>query len=329
MGGSTRASPRASAGRPFTSVLILALGFTLAGGALGGCGSSSSGNVIPVPAPEKEVRPLGEALAELEEWTRPGGQAPSVLYPGDSISIDVKNHGEYSIALKVIPANGIVGLTGLRDRVVNVIGKTPQELEKEVAEAYSEILVNPYITVLVKDYATRVVYISGAVRNAGKLSMPSDTRLTLIRALIEAGDLTTEADSTAIRILRDVRETGRQRTSPPIDLDVLYRAGIDIPLMPNDTIQVPKKQVLSVSIWGKGVMQPGTYPWEEGLTITRLIPMAGGLNKFADLGSVRILRRGPEGQQSFEIDLNRITENRDPDFPLRPGDVVRIDDTFF
>jgi polysaccharide export outer membrane protein len=185
------------------------------------------------------------------------------------------------------------------------------------------------VTVIVKGYATRVVYVSGEVRNAGKFGIPMDTRLTLLRALAEAGGLTEDADATGIRVLREDREAGRQVTSPRIDLDLLYQAGIDVPLLPNDSVTVPKKRELHVSIWGKGVQRPGTYPWEEGLTVTRLVPMAGGLEKFADTSKVLILRRESGGQRTYQVDLNKVYANREADFLLRPGDIVRIDDTFF
>jgi protein involved in polysaccharide export with SLBB domain len=185
------------------------------------------------------------------------------------------------------------------------------------------------VTVNVKGFATRVVYVMGAVNNTGKFSIPKDTRLTLLQALAEAGGFSEQADESGIRIRRYDRGSGHQRTSPRIDFDVLLQAGIDIPLRANDTIQVPKRTKLEVAIWGKGVQSPGTYAWRDGLTITRLIPMAGGLEKFADTGRVLILRREPDGQKTYRIDLDRVYANREPDFLLRPGDVVRIDDTFF
>ena len=111
--------------------------------------------------------------------------------------------------------------------------------------------------------------------------------------------------------------------------DVLLRAGVDIPLRANDSIQVPKTEEQSVAIWGKGVAKPGNFPWYEGLTISHLIPLAGGLEKFADAEKVKVLRRTAEGQKTYNVDLNAIFDNDEPDFPLRPNDVIRIDDTFF
>jgi polysaccharide export outer membrane protein len=298
-------------------------------GFLAACGSSRPPPKVPPLSPPDDGRPAEEVLAELHDWIHPAEASPVALGPGDSVSIDVKNHPEYSISRKVIPAEGVIDLTGLPDVSIDAVGKTPRELEKEIAEAYKLVLNNPYVTVNISGYATRVVYVSGAVKSSGKYGIPKDTTLTLIRVLTEAGWLTDQADGTAVRILRDDPQARRQMTSPPIDLDVLLRAGVDIPLRANDSIQVPKTQEQFVSIWGKGVTEPGNYPWQEGLTISRLIAIAGGLAKFADSGNVKILRPTVEGQQTYTVDLNAVFDNEEEDFVLRPRDVVRIDDTFF
>jgi polysaccharide export outer membrane protein len=296
--------------------------------ALVGC-SSPPGPRIPAPPPADPSRPAEEVLAELKDWIDPPDLPTSTLYAGDAISVEIKGHPEYSIPSRVIPHDGMIPLSGLRGKTVQTIRKTTQQLEKEIAEAYSALLVDPYVTVNVRNYATRVVYVLGEVRQSGKFNIPQDTRLSLVQAIAEAGGPAETADRTKVRIRRDDPKTRRKITSPPIDLDVILQAGVDIPLTPNDTIQVPKLRALFVSIWGRGIQRPGTYPWTEDLTVSRLIPLAGGLEKFADMSNVLILRREAEGQQTFRVDLNRIYGNRDPDFLLRPGDVVRIDDTFF
>ncbi len=326
MGGFIQRAPRviAAAGSgKHTSLLILSLVV------LSACGSTGPTAPLPLPPADEDERPIADALAELEEWLHPREAPAEALGPGDTITVDVKNHPEYTISQMTIPSDGIIGISGLPGKFVQAIGKSPQTLQNEIAKAYADLLVKPYVIVNVRGHATRVVYVSGEVRRSGKVDIPVDSRLTLIRALTEAGYVTEEADSSKIRILRDDSVAGRLRTSPPIDLEVLMRAGVDIPLLPNDTIQVPKRTVINVSIWGKGVQRPGTYPWSKGLTITRLIPMAGGLEKFADLSRLRVLRRESDGQRTYHVDLDRIFANKDPDFLLRPDDVVRVDDTFF
>jgi polysaccharide biosynthesis/export protein len=337
MGGFSQQAPRATAAGPAShasflgrgSLPIRVLPLILAIMALGACGTTGVTDPLPLPPPAEDHQPVKDALVALDEWLHPRGVPAEALAAGDTITVDVKNHPEYTISQMTIPADGIIEITGMPGKFVQAIGKTPQTLQNEVAKTYEDLLVKPYVIVNVRGHATRAVYVSGEVRRSGRVDIPTDTRLTLIRALTEAGYLTERADSGAIRILRDDRDAGRLRTSPPIDLEVLMKAGVDIPLLPNDTIQVPKQDEVTVSIWGKGVQRPGTYAWSKGLTITRLIPMAGGLEKFADTDKVRILRREAAGQRTYRVDLDRIFANKDPDFLLLPDDVVRVDDTFF
>jgi protein involved in polysaccharide export with SLBB domain len=293
------------------------------------CGPSRSGTSLPLPEAPDEPTDPSVRLAALEDWINPREAPSASLFAGDTISIEIKGHAEYSLPSRVIPADGVIPLSGIPGGAVQAIGKTPQALEKEIAKLYDSLLVSPYVTVLVRGYATRAVYVFGEVHQSGKFTIPQDTGFSLIQAIAEAGGPTDQADRRSVHILRHDRETGRKRTSPAIDLDALLQAGRDIPLVANDTIQVPKRPDSSVAIWGKGVNEPGTYPWTADLTVSRLIPMAGGLTKFADLSKVLVLRRTPEGQKTFAVDLNRVYANREPDLLLRPGDVVRVDDTFF
>jgi hypothetical protein len=56
----------------------------------------------------------------------------------------------------------------------------------------------------------------------------------------------------------------------------------------------------------------------------------GGLKDFAKLTNIRIMRNsaGP-APQVFHVDLKAVFDGDAPDFPLAPGDVVYVDETFF
>jgi len=247
------------------------------------------------PPPNPVVPSGGDApgsIEELSEWIGRDRAPQAVLYRGDTIAIEVQDEPRYTIGSKVIPEDGEIRLVGFEGDApsVKAAGRTPKELEEAVRERYSERLRSPYVTVSVLSFASRVVYVSGAVNEPGKFPVPNDASLTLLRALALAGDCAPNADRTSVRIFREDTQTGRSIASPLVSLDALIRHAADIPLQPNDIVQVPAVAEHSVSIFGKGVQNPGQYSWKKGMTVTKLISLAGGLTKFADIGDVRVLR---------------------------------------
>jgi protein involved in polysaccharide export with SLBB domain len=125
--------------------------------------------------------------------------------------------------------------------------------------------------------------------------------------------------------------TGRRFFLPPIDVRrIVAQADVDcdIALEPGDTITVDSGASQSVFIFGH-VGQPGEYPFDAGLSLSRLITLAGGLKDFAKTTDIRVLRTDAAGQpQVHYVDLEAIFDDEQPDFILAPGDVVRVDERF-
>ena len=70
---------------------------------------------------------------------------------------------------------------------------------------------------------------------------------------------------------------------------------------------------------------PGNYPvYEEGITIYDAIAMSGGINDYANLKRVKILRSENNKKQVYNIDLTS-SEILNSDFYLRNHDVIYIE----
>ena len=60
-----------------------------------------------------------------------------------------------------------------------------------------------------------------------------------------------------------------------------------------------------------------------------MLRRVGGLKDFAKLSKIRIMRRKPgEEPKVLYVDLDAVFDGEARDFPLLPGDVVYIDETF-
>jgi polysaccharide export outer membrane protein len=83
----------------------------------------------------------------------------------------------------------------------------------------------------------------------------------------------------------------------------------DLQLEVGDTIYLPK--AAQVYVTGH-VAKPGSYPFEEGLTVFRLLAMAGSVTERGSEKGARIVR---------------LVDGRRREFKVKPTDVLLPDDT--
>lgn len=92
---------------------------------------------------------------------------------------------------------------------------------------------------------------------------------------------------------------------------------------PNVTVVVLERQNLEISVLGQ-VEEPGSLPFVDKLTLVQAISEAGGLTPLAAKRRVKITRRTAQGQETFEVSLDAITDGREPDILLQPGDIIFV-----
>ncbi|PRP96352.1 polysaccharide biosynthesis/export family protein [Enhygromyxa salina] len=92
---------------------------------------------------------------------------------------------------------------------------------------------------------------------------------------------------------------------------------------PHVTVVLTSRENLEVSVLGQ-VTRPGTFPYAEKLTLVQAISEAGGLNELAHARRVKLTRKGPTGVGTYEVSIKAITEGREPDLLLQPGDIIFV-----
>jgi protein involved in polysaccharide export with SLBB domain len=100
----------------------------------------------------------------------------------------------------------------------------------------------------------------------------------------------------------------------------------NIVIRPGDIISVPSPIIGNVFTMG-AVNRPGTFalPGDKDLTLKQLIAAAGGLNQLAWPERVDLVRRvGDKEEAMMRIDLRAIFEGRQPDFFLKPNDMINV-----
>lgn len=212
---------------------------------------------------------------------------------------------------------------------VAVEGLTIEEAASVIKTALEErFLQRASVTVEVQEFRFRPISVVGAVVKPGTL--PLSGRWTLLQALTEAGGLS-ENHGDTIYVLRRA-ENGLQHQLA-IDIDELMLEAdpaLDIPIFPNDFINIPKAVQISVHCMGE-VRTPGkqTFSSTERVTVLSAIASAGGLT---DRASNKILVRtqGTGGViEEMTVHFKRLLSGEDPDPELGDGAFIMVKESFF
>jgi len=244
-----------------------------------------------------------------------------ILNPGDLIEIDVYGEPDLHTSTR-ISEEGSINFPLLGN--LKVKGLSVQELEKLITELLAQdYLVNPQVSVFVREYAK--VFVSGLVRQPGAYDLKEP--LTLLSAISLAGGFLPEADTTQVKLIRNV--DGKIYVER-INIDKIMDNTIpDILLKPNDKIEVIEAG--KISIIGQ-VQRPGSYPFRRGMTLMEAIGIAGGFRDIANIDGTSIVRAQEGKKRSIiRIRVSDITKRGDKskDILLQPGDTIVVPESLF
>lgn len=117
---------------------------------------------------------------------------------GDRVDVTVFRHGELDFGQDVPPTGSLfVPLVG----EYRVVGLTPSEARRGLAEELSRFVVEPQVRLTVSNRASQRVVVLGEVRQPGVYTL-SDDGLRVFEALGLAGGYSPDADVTQIALLR-------------------------------------------------------------------------------------------------------------------------------
>jgi polysaccharide export outer membrane protein len=218
---------------------------------------------------------------------------------------------------------------------------TTTELEKAIHDPLAkDYLVNPEVTVTVKEYHSLHYYISGAVKKPGLYEMTKEA--SLLELIAKAEGVKPDRGNVAY-VMRKAYKKG-QKVNPDqtlgkdpikVDLKKLLDQGdmsANIMLKPADVVYIPFQQSLNLStskIYVDGeVKNPGVYDYQPGMTAMNACIMAGGFDKFAAPNRTRIIRRKGNKDEIIRINLTKVQEGKIDDIGLLPGDRIHVPETW-
>ncbi len=74
---------------------------------------------------------------------------------------------------------------------------------------------------------------------------------------------------------------------------------------------------------------PGTFTFSDNMSIVEAVSRAGGFTALAKKNSVRVIRNNAEGDKVSYVAVEDIGHGKSPNFFLRPGDVIYVDERLF
>ena len=215
-----------------------------------------------------------------------------------------------------------------------------RDLEKKLIALLSDgYLKRPQVSVLVKEYRSQRVFVTGAIDRPGPYALKSDR--SLFALLADLGNLSPDAGR-EVTVTRSPRRPSAPRmaelppeqvfvrSDPPVEavptpevihvnLQDLQSASSDknLVLRAGDTVMVPRAPQIYVS---GHVVRPGPYRYVEGSTVLQMLNQAGGVTDRGSSGRVKIVRI---------VDGKKVETKANPTDIVQPEDMLVVPERFF
>lgn len=320
--------------RILTPLLLVAL---LAGCAAAGRAPKPSDLNTPPPLAESEAEQdaperinmrmsVNEQLAQLQQMIEETRALPR-LGAGDQLSISVYDEPDLSLSDIPVRPDGMISFPLIGE--VQAAGRTVDELTRAITNSLSAYVIEPRVSVVVRNFDSLNYTISGEVVSPGVY--PLITKVSLTEAMAKAGGLKKGVFRASSVELADLSSAfiARQGRVLPVDFVRLFRQGdlrFNIDLQDGDYINVPSGLSKEVYIVGE-VATPAIFAFREAMPMSRTLALAEGFTRNADLRRIHIVRGALSNPELIVVNFKRVLEGKAQDVQLEPGDIVYVPPT--
>ena len=282
--------------------------------------NTPAGPTFPAFVPPASTEPL----APVKSVPRPD----PLLLAGDLLTINVFRQPDLQLEVR-IPQDGRISFPLIG--AVEAAGRTQAELEGSIrTKLEKDFIREPSVSVTVKEFAKRRVYVVGGVSKPDGYEIQANSRLTVLQVIAAAGGFTDRAYKEFVQIVRRRGPTEREviRLSL-VEVEKMIAKGqpeADLELWPDDLVVIPS--AVRVAYVLGAVSKPGQIdvPNDLRITVSMAVSHAGSYTKFASTGRIQVLRHTPSGEiRKISVDLDAVLNGQlDLDVQLLPGDVVWV-----
>jgi polysaccharide export outer membrane protein len=309
---------------------IVALAGLLTGLVSPGCRTHSPPSVPEAltQAVKQPTNDVATTAAKLpESYFMPYDPTTYRLAVGDIVEISIFGFPETVAVTPVAPDGKLYYL--FLDGVA-AAGRAPADVENDIEVLLDRMFNHPAVSILPRQFAENRILVIGKVLYPN--AYPLESALTLRQAIASAGGLAQGIYRGTTIELASLRDSYLLRNGERVAVDfeaLLHRndASQDIYVRPGDIIVIASGLGREVFLMG-AVGEQKAAGYTDGMTLVELISgqseRGGGYDPSARLKKVLIVRGALENPTTFEVNLARILEGRDPDVFLMPGDIVYV-----
>jgi polysaccharide export outer membrane protein len=204
---------------------------------------------------------------------------------------------------------------------IKVAGLTEDQARRTLAKKLAHYIRDPRVTLRVKSYRSKRVYVDGEVRTPG-LQAIDDIPMTLTEAINRAGGFLPTADQSQILLSRN-GQTYRISVPELVQNNVNPNS---IMLASGDVVRVVSREDSKVFVSGE-VNAPRALTMRNGrLTLNEALGETGGISPVSgDASQVYVIRRNQDEPTVYRLDANApgamaLAEG----FELQPKDVIYV-----
>lgn len=278
---------------------------------------------VPPQRQTREIKPTPPVYNKTEEIVPAQKHVPGSIFenyiigPEDLLDVSVWQNESLRRTLYVLPDGKIYfPLIG----EIKAAGKTVSELEEDLNKALDEYILNPQVSVSVKESNSKKFFVLGQVKRPSVYPMKRE--ITLLEAVSYAGGLTEYADTTNVFI-------SRGKKTLKFDLYDLFRKGDlrkNIVLQPGDLINIPSINTRKILIFGE--INQGVVPMRRGLTIAEALASRGGFRYTSSKWRVKVIRGSSSFPEVLSVDFNQIFRGDiNQNIRLQAGDIIFVHST--
>lgn len=214
---------------------------------------------------------------------------------------------------------------------VRVVGLTVPQAEAAMKAALDgRYIQNPEVTVVVSEYRSVPIVMTGAVNKPGVYYLKNDRR-SVLEMLAEADGLSAAAGNEAL-LIRSAEATTNAPSLVTIDLRRLIDGGdlrLNAWVTRGDMLTVPPRTKEYVYVLGY-VQRPGVFEIDrdDPPSALQAVAFAGGLSSTARAENSFVLRETETGQKMIPVDLTGIARGKSQVEFMRPGDTLVVGSSF-
>ena len=288
-----------------------------------------------------QQNPQGAVLAgqQAPQTANPGQFSNSVrpdytLGSNDQILIRVPQSDEINERPFRVDSDGFINVPVVGR--IRASGLTVQELEADLAMRLREFIREPLVSITVTQFRSEPVFVTGAFRVPGIYTLQG--RRTLVEILTAAGGLgpnashrirvSRRAEYGSIELPNAVEDPEKKMSTVEISLESLTQninPEEDIVLQPFDVVNVDRAERVYV-VGEVAKVAPIELAERASISVAQALTEAGGFTQYATRDRVRVWRPilGTNRRAEIEVDLKRVFEGKDIDFPLLANDVLFV-----